>query len=204
MSSSCPETVGVVLAGGRSQRMGQDKALLDLSGQPLAIHVAERLAGQCNTVILNSNSDGAALAPSGFPVIADSFSDYRGPLAGILAALDWMAEHRPEIQWLASVAVDTPFFPQDFVAKLHRVQAQGGAQLVMARSGERHHPVNALWSVALRAELRKTLTENDNLKVGLWMRERGAGFAPWDIEPFDPFLNINTPEDFATAQILAR
>ncbi len=198
-----PETIGVILAGGQSRRMGgQDKARLILDGLPLAAHVAKRLAPQCTRVILNTNSNAADFGAFGVPVIADSFQDYRGPLAGILAALDWMAQHAPSTEWLASIAVDTPFFPEDFVARLHAARLESSAHLVMAHSGARRHPVNALWSVTLREPLRATLLADESRKVGMWMQTQGAAVASWNATPFDPFLNINTPEEFAAVRNL--
>src|SRR3569623_807946 len=107
-------TIGLILAGGLARRMGGgDKALKPRAGRPILAHVIERLRGQCDALLLNANGDPARLAEFGLPVVADSVLDFAGPLAGVLAGLDWVAEHRPQTEWLLSAAADTPFIPGD-------------------------------------------------------------------------------------------
>ena len=200
---SDPLPLGVILAGGLARRMGGgDKPLRRLAGRTILERVVERLAPQCAGLILNANGDPARFAATGLPVVPDDLGDFPGPLAGILAALDWAAANRPDLAFVVSVAADTPFLPRDFVARLDRARAGNPAQVVCAASGGRTHPVDALWPVALRDDLRHPLVELGLRKMGLFAERRGAVTAEWRAEPIDPFLNVNTPEDLAEAEAL--
>jgi molybdopterin-guanine dinucleotide biosynthesis protein A len=120
-----PKTVGVLLAGGLARRMGGgDKPLTKIGGMTILDRVIDIMCPQCEELILNANGDPARFAMTGLPVIADSIPDFAGPLAGVLAALDWTAEHRPDVEWTVSVAADTPFLPHDLVARLHEARDQ--------------------------------------------------------------------------------
>src|SRR3954468_17134550 len=147
-------TIGVLLAGGLARRMGGgDKPLRRLGGRTILERLIARLSPQCDALILNANGDPARFAETGLAVVADTVPDFAGRLAGILAALDWAAMHRPEIADVVSVAADTPFLPRDLVARLHAAREQAGTPLACAQSGGRAHPVNALWRVDLREDL---------------------------------------------------
>src|SRR5690242_7566464 len=145
-----PPTLGVLLAGGLARRMGGgDKPMRTIGGRPILERVIERLRPQCDGLILSANGDPGRFAATGLPVVADTVPDFAGPLAGILAALEWTAAHRPEIGWVVSVAADTPFLPHDLVSRLHAARHVSGEPLACAESGGQAHPVNALWPVAL-------------------------------------------------------
>jgi molybdopterin-guanine dinucleotide biosynthesis protein A len=135
-------------------------------------------------------------------VAADGVPDFAGPLAGVLAALDWAAERRPEIAWVVSAAADSPFLPRDLVSRLHAAREAAGTPLACAESGRRAHPVNALWPVALRENLRRALLDEGLRKIDRWTARRGVALAAWPTEPVDPFFNANTPEDLAEAERL--
>ena len=197
-----PSTIGLILAGGLARRMGGDKALQPLAGRPILAHVVDRLHGQCDDLLLNANGDPARLAGFGLPVVADTVPDFAGPLAGILAGLDWMADHRLRAEWLLSVAVDTPFIPGDLVARLHRARAAAGTPLACAASNGRQHHAIGLWPVALREDLRRVLAAGER-RLGRWTQTHGVAVAEWLAEPIDPFFNVNTPEDLAEAERLA-
>lgn len=198
-----PSTLGLVLAGGLARRMGGgDKPLALLSGQPILAHVIERLRGQCDGLLLNANGDPARFAAFGLPVVADTVPDFAGPLAGILAGLDWLAEYQPKTAWLLSVAGDTPFIPHDLAQRLHETRMAAGTPLASAASaGQAHHAIG-LWPVALRQDLRQTLTAGER-KISRWTQGHGAAVAEWPAEPVDPFFNVNTPEDLREAERLA-
>src|SRR5215212_7527257 len=156
--TSTPPTLGVLLAGGLARRMGGgDKPLRVIAGRTILERAIERLAPQCDGLILNANGDPARFAPLGLPVVPDDVPGFAGPLAGILAALDWAAAHRPTITWVASVAADSPFLPRDFVARLHAARILADVPLACAESGARAYPTNGLWPVALRDDLRHAL-----------------------------------------------
>jgi molybdopterin-guanine dinucleotide biosynthesis protein A len=199
-----PQTLGVVLAGGLARRMGGgDKARIRIRGQTILERVVERLRPQCAGLVLNANAEPERFADTGLSVVADSVPDYPGPLAGILAGLDFAAKLAPEIEWVVSAPSDCPFLPRDLLARLHEARTAAGAQLACARSGERRHPVVALWPVALREDLQRAITNEGARKVDEWFARYAVGFADWPAVPVDPFFNINTPEDAAEAERLA-
>jgi len=199
-----PATLGLVLAGGLARRMGGgDKALIAIGGIPILDRVLERLRPACTGIILNANGDPARFARYGLPVVPDSVPDFAGPLAGILAGLDWAAAHVPDIAWMASAPGDCPFLPHDLVSRLHEARQQAGTPLACARSGEWRHPVAALWPVTLREDLRHALIEEDLRKIEVWTARHGIAIAEWPAQPIDPFFNVNTPADAAQAERLA-
>ncbi len=200
-----PRTVGLVLAGGLARRMGGgDKALIRIGGEAILDRVLAVLRGSCAPIILNANGDPARFARYGLPVIADSVPDFAGPLAGILAGLDWAAAHAPGAEWVVSVPGDCPFLPPDLVNRLHATRAGVGTPLACARSGEWRHPVVGLWRVDLRDDLRQALTVEDLRKIEIWTARHGVAIASWPDQPIDPFFNVNTPDDVATADRVAK
>ena len=201
---SVTPTIGLVLAGGLARRMGGgDKPLTRIGGATILTRVLERLKPQCTRVVLNANGDPARFAETGLPVIPDDVPDFAGPLAGILAGLDWTAAHAPDIAYVASVPGDCPFLPRNVVARLHQARTDSGQPLACARSGEWRHPVVGVWPVALRSDLRHALTKEDLRKIEIWTARHGVALAAWPTEPVDPFFNVNTPEDAVTAEGLA-
>ena len=202
--SKLPPTLGLVLAGGLARRMGGgDKALLKIGNATILDRVLERLAPQCSRVIINANGDPTRFAFTRLTVVADNVPDFAGPLAGVLAALDWAAANMPDIAYVASAPGDCPFLPRDLVARLDGARAAERAPLACARSGEWRHPVVGLWPVALRADLRRALTQEGLHKIEVWTARHGVAIADWPNEPVDPFFNVNTPADAAEAGRIA-
>jgi molybdopterin-guanine dinucleotide biosynthesis protein A len=203
MTEANPATLGLLLAGGLARRMGGgDKPLRTIASRTILAHVIERLGGQCDGLLLNANGDPARFADYGLPVVADGVPDFAGPLAGILAGLDWLAANRPAEQWLVSVAADTPFIPRDLVTRLHAAREAANVPLACAASGGWTHPVIGLWPVALREELRHALTVEDERKIDRWTARHGVVSVEWPTEPVDPFFNANRPDDLAEAERL--
>jgi len=203
MTDISPATLGLLLAGGLARRMGGgDKPLRTIAGRTILAHVIERLSPQCDGLLLNANGDPARFAAYGLPVVADSIPDFAGPLAGILAGLDWLAANRPGAQWLVSVAADTPFIARDLVARLHDARVAANVPLACAASGGWTHPVIGLWPVALREELRHALTVEDERKIDRWTARHGVVSVEWPAVPVDPFFNANRPDDLAEAERL--
>ena len=199
------ETLGVILAGGLARRMGGgDKPMREIGGRTILAHVVERLAPQCDALILNANGDPSRFAPFGLPVVPDTVADNPGPLAGVLAALDWAAENRPRTQWVVSVAGDCPFLPRDLVDRLHEARLRENAELAVAASDGRTHPVIGLWKVSLRRDLRHALVEEDMRKIDRWTARYPLATVEWPTEPVDPFFNANTVEDLSEAERLAK
>ena len=189
------ETAGVVLAGGRSTRMGVDKALAPLAGLPLVAHVAARLAPQVDALFLNANGDAARFAELRCAIVADAAPNTGGgPLAGIAAALRHALSQR--FDWLATAPCDAPFLPLDLVARLAAAAGASGAPLAVAATAAGLEPMFALWSTALADEVAAALAAGEGGPRGL-MTRYGAAEARFDAA--DAFVNLNTPEEFAAA-----
>lgn len=199
-----PPTLGLILAGGLARRMGGgDKAMLEIAGVTILDRVLACLAPQTVGLVINANGDPARFADTGLPVVADSVPDFAGPLAGILAGLDYAATEAPGIEWVASVPGDCPFLPEDLVERLHAARRQSGTPLACARSGDWRHPVAGLWPLALREDLRRAVADEGLRKIEVWTARHGIALAEWPDTPVDPFFNVNTPEDAATAERIA-
>jgi molybdopterin-guanine dinucleotide biosynthesis protein A len=196
-----PPTLGLILAGGLARRMGGgDKALLRIGGVTILERVLDRLRPQCSGIIINANGDPARFAATGLAVVADDVPGFAGPLAGILAGLDWAAAHAPGIAWVASVPGDCPFLPRDLLGRLHAARTEADVPLACAKSGDWRHPVVGLWPVALRQDLRHALVVESLRKIEIWTARHGVALAEWADTPVDPFFNVNTPEDAARAE----
>jgi molybdenum cofactor guanylyltransferase len=190
---------GVLLAGGRGQRMGGgDKFLQPLGGRPLLARVIERAAPQVLGMVISVNGDVGRFAAFALPVAADVVEGFAGPLAGILTGLEWAQAHAPHCALVASFATDTPFVPEDLVARLLAAVAHDQAEIGCACSGGRSHPVFGLWPVALAPALRQALAEGIR-KVDAWTAGYRVADAVFPNKPFDPFFNVNTPEDLEEA-----
>ena len=204
MTTDRTATPCVVLAGGLGRRMGGgDKPMREIGGRAILDHVVERLEPQCDGLLLNANGDPERFARFGLPVVADTVAGYPGPLAGILAALEWTAQNRPGVEWVVSAAGDCPFLPRDLVARLQRARQAEGADLAVAASGGQAHPVIGLWKVALRDDLRRALVEEDLRKIDRWTVRYRLATVSWPGEPVDPFFNANTVDDLHEAERLA-
>jgi molybdopterin-guanine dinucleotide biosynthesis protein A len=208
--------LGVILAGGLATRMGGgDKGLLRVGDASLLDRVCDRLRPQVADMALNANGDPARFADLGLPVITDSIEGFAGPLAGVLAGLDWAAEQGAEV--IVTAAADTPFFPTDLVARLLDAAAgmthplvlattpRTGDELLKSGGGKRinRHPTFGLWPVALRDDLRAALQDGLR-KVVIWTDKHGGREALFGADPFDPFFNVNTPADLKRAEELLR
>lgn len=198
-----PPVIGLLLAGGLSRRMGGgDKTLRPLAGRPVLVHVIERIRPQLQRLCLNANGDPARFAAYGLPVVPDSVEGFAGPLAGVLAGLDWAAQNAPECAWMVSAPTDAPFLPRDLVARLLAPCLRGEADMACAASGGQAHPVVGLWPVSARADLRHALVEEGIRKVDLWTARYRLAPVEFAVEPVDPFFNANRPEDLAEAERL--
>jgi molybdenum cofactor guanylyltransferase len=197
------KVVGLLLAGGQSRRMGGgDKGLRPLDGISLLERVVERLRPQVAALVLNANGDPARFAEFGLPVVPDSVPDFAGPLAGVLAGLDWTAAHHIDSAFIVSVATDAPFLPTNLVARLAEELEAANADLACAVSGGRAHPVFGLWPVRLREDLRRAVLEEGIRKVDQWTARHKLVAVPFPDGPVDPFFNANRPEDLALAATL--
>jgi len=197
------KVAGVILAGGQSSRMGGgDKSLMDLGGQTILARVISRLAPQVEGLALNANGDPERFAGYGLPVVADSIEGYAGPLAGVLAGMDWA--HSQGAEYIVTAAADTPFFPDHLLVALQMAQESEGTPLVMAITPDpvrkfARHPTFGLWSVGLRDDLRGAL-KGGVRKVVQWTEPHGCAEMVFNFDGGDPFFNVNTPEDMAVAR----
>jgi molybdopterin-guanine dinucleotide biosynthesis protein A len=181
---------------------GGDKPLLTLKGRTLLEHVSMRLSPQCEGLVLNANGDPARFGKMALAIVPDSLPDHPGPLAGILAGLEWAALRLPATEWIVSVPGDTPFIPMDLVQRLHEAREAAGRPLACAASGSRVHFAVGLWPVRLRQDLRHALTVRETRSIRDWVTLHGFAQASWPTEPIDPFFNINAPEDWVRANAL--
>ena len=195
--------IGVILAGGQARRMGGgDKGRLQLGSKSLLDHVCNRLEAQVAGLALNTNGNPDRFSDLGLPVVADSIGGFVGPLAGVLAGLDWA--HAQGKTLIVTVAADTPFFPLDLVTRLLTAGDGMAAPLVLAatRDGDGktwRHPTFGLWPVSLRHDLRGHL-EAGLRKVIQWSDKHQGRQTVFETVPFDPFFNINNPEDLKCAE----
>lgn len=178
------EITGVILAGGRSSRMGQDKGLVVVKGIPLFVHIAKRLAPQVSAILVSSNQNQPRYAEH-YPTIGDLIPDFAGPLSGMLAAL--LAS---DTEWIACVPCDVPDFPDDLVQRLW--QNKDRAPAVYATDSERAHPALCLLNKSLIPNLKEYL-ERGERKVMLFLAQCGARQVMFDHA--GDFANLNTPAD---------
>ena len=199
-----PPAIGAILAGGLARRMaGANKAMLDIGGSTVLARLIARLSPGVGRMVLNTNGDPGLFAGLGLTVIADSLPDHPGPLAGILAALEWATAQGSGTEWVVTVPCDTPFLPTDLAERLHAARIRDGAVLACAASAGRTHPVAALWPVILAPALRQAIVEQGVRKVSRFTDRYSRSIANWGTDPVDPFFNVNTSEDLAEAQRLA-
>lgn len=186
----------VIIAGGKSSRMGKEKAFMLLQGKPLLTHIVERLLPPCDTVVVNANGDASRFAQFALDVIPDLITEAGTPLAGLHAALAYGRDNRYDA--ILTVPSDAPFLPRDLCTRLISDQKAN----VAAACGQTHF-LTGLWSTDLVSNLEYALRSHDLRRAQDWVRMSDAGTAEWPCEPFDPFFNINTPEDLAEAERIA-
>ncbi|NZD62332.1 molybdenum cofactor guanylyltransferase [Rhizobium sp. WYCCWR 11290] len=192
------DIAGVVLAGGRSQRMGRDKAGVMLGAESLLRHVLTRLSQQIPLVAVNADT-----AAEDVPVVPDLFPGKAGPMAGIHAAMVYAAR-LPSITHVATVSVDCPFFPADLVARL-AATVEHPSQIAIAASEGRSHPVFGLWPVTLAADLETWIATDQKRRVRDFLLRHDVTEVAFPLHPtraslLDPFFNINTPDDLVEAE----
>lgn len=206
LMSGTHKIAGVILSGGRSSRMGGgDKCLLEVDGQNLLTRAVERIEPQVDLLAINANGDPQRFSAFGLTVIPDTVPGFAGPLAGILAAMAW-AENSG-FSSVVTVAGDTPFFPKDLVSRLVQARSDVSKRIAVASSGQRRHPVFALWPAALRPSLEAHLRQPHVGRVDAFIMANPHVVVEFEIvgkSAFDPFFNINTPDDLVEAGRLAR
>ena len=195
--------VGILLAGGLARRMGGgDKCLRLLGGETILSRIISVVAPQVEVLALNANGDPDRFASYGLPVVADTIEGNAGPLAGVLAGMEWAAKHYPNCPWVMTVPTDAPFLPNDLVSRMRGAVTEERSDLACAASGDRTNPVCGLWPVRLREALREAMTAEDIRKVDVWTGRYSLSIIEFSNDPFDPFFNTNRPEDLVRAESL--
>ena len=193
--------VGIILAGGLARRMGGgDKCLLPLAGKTLLQRTIDRAQPQVHQLLLNANGNSLRFARTRLPVIADLFPNNLGPLAGIHAGFNWMQTKAPQAEWLISFASDTPFFPANLVEELLAAAQTASTKLAVATSKLNAHPVFALWHISLKPEIEAQLKTAEAPRLQDWMKAHNPVEVDFNADAYDPFFNINTPQDLYAAE----
>lgn len=197
--------IGVILAGGLARRMGGgDKCLLPLVGKTLLQRTIERTQPQVNTLLLNANGNNLRFARTRLTVVADRYPHNPGALAGVHASLCWMRDNCPKHSWLVSVPSDTPFLPTNLVAQLYHAATEKQTYLAIATSRGRVHPTFALWNIALLDQIEQMLNAGESPRLQAWVDQQNAAYVEFLADAYDPFFNINTPQDLYAAEPLAK
>jgi molybdopterin-guanine dinucleotide biosynthesis protein A len=192
---------GVLLAGGLSRRMGGgDKCLRMLAGQTILSRIVAVIRPQVEVLILNANGDPRRFSNFKLPVVADTVKGNVGPLAGVLAGMEWAESNHPECKWLATVPTDAPFLPPDLISQMQQAILAEGSDMACAASGGRNHPVCGLWPIRLRGALREAMIVDEIRKVNRWTGHYSLSVIDFPSKRFDPFFNTNRPEDLAQAE----
>jgi len=197
--------LGVILAGGQSTRFGGGhKFLSEMNGKPLINHIIERVDSQTGQLIINTNDPTSEIVDLGLPVVVDSIRGHIGPLAGVLAGMEWALKNVPNCKWIVSYPSDSPFIPFDFVSRLLAKATNENLDVVCAASGSRIHPVCGLWNVHLCSDLRTAIIEEKARKIDLWTSTKRSSIVTFSNKPYDPFFNINNRADLVHAEKILR
>lgn len=195
---------GLILAGGQARRMGGgDKCLLPLAGKSLLQRTIERAQPQVAHLILNANGNSLRFARSKLPVVPDLSEEFKGPLAGVHAGLNWMKNTYPDHQWLMSIASDSPFFPDDLAQRLLDAAIQNHVHIAVAESNHQIHPTFALWHVSLLDKLEAVVKQDQVPSMQSWIETQKMIKVDFANTRYDPFFNINTPQDLYNAENIA-
>lgn len=200
---SSQSVCGLILAGGLARRMGGgDKCLLPLCGKSLLQRTIERAQPQVNHLFLNANGNSLRFARSKLPVVPDQVGEFKGPLAGIHAGLCWMRDADPDQEWMMSFASDTPFFPIDLVQKLTDAVQQHSVLIGVAKSKQQLHPTFAIWHASLIDKIEETLHQDTIPSLQTFIQSQKMISVEFESQDYDPFFNINTPQDLYTAETI--
>ncbi len=193
--------IGVILAGGLARRLGNiDKALVKIDATTLLDRAITNLEKQCSQIIINANGNPDRFESTNKPIVADTIEGHAGPLAGVLAAMQWVQQNEPQTKWIATLPVDTPFAPDDFARKLLLETTKTNADMACTSSNGRHHPVVGLWPVDLADQLKQAMMKEDMRKVDLWTARYKLTIVDFEVGQYDPFFNINRPADIEKAE----
>jgi len=198
-----PPISAVILAGGAARRLGGgDKPLRTIAGKSILDWIIGRIEPQVQFLAISANGDPTRFASYALPVLPDLVPDL-GPMAGIASAMEWAKKTNPAASHVLLVSGDTPFLPPDLVERLSIVTALNASQIVAASSSGKIHPTIALWPLAAMPMIKKALSEKKGRRVSDWLSILNHHSVEWDHDLFDPFFNVNTPEDLQEAEKIA-
>ncbi len=189
--------IGAIIAGGRSSRMGgREKAFLELASKPVILHVIEQFEPQVDQLVINANGDPARFSEFGLDILPDALTSLTTPLAGLHAALKFTKSVAAEV--LVTVPSDTPFLPFNLAVKLLEKAVVRGAAI--AASGDQEHYIIGAWKTELLDDLESAIARDNLFRVKDWVNRASAQRVAWPVEPYDPFFNVNAPEDLRIAE----
>ena len=190
--------LGVVLAGGKSLRFGEDKSQVKLNNKSLIDHILSEILTEFKELLIVSNNSIKFNKSENISVISD-FKNNLGPLGGVLTAMKWIKDNNKDYQWISTFPTDTPFFKNQILKDFHdKINLKNG-KLFFIKSNNTRHNIFGLWSIDLADKLEKDL-ENGDRKVEDWANKVGVNIIDMQFEKNDPFFNINTKEDLEKAK----
>tara|TARA_B100001765_G_scaffold44962_1_gene25960 strand:- start:10 stop:621 length:612 start_codon:yes stop_codon:yes gene_type:complete len=191
--------IGIILAGGKSSRFGEDKSNIKLGNKTLLDHTVDRIEKEFSEVLIISNNKKHNYKNEKIYTVKDCIEGQLGPLVGILTAMKWVKENKKNYKWIASFPCDTPFFDIRLISKLKLKTKATSKKLIFLNSDKKRHNIFGLWSMDLIETLEKDI-KNSFRKVEIWADKVGYESININTEKFDRFLNINTKEDFEKAK----
>ena len=191
--------LGVVLAGGKSKRFGEDKNQIKLGDKTLLEHVLSKINNKFEEILIVSSHNLEIKKSENITIIPDCFDDF-GPLAGVLSSMKWIKENQKQYKWVATFPSDTPFFETSIIEEYKKKIKLNESLLYFVKSNNKRHNIFGLWSINLLKTLENDLIKNKFRKVEEWANKIGLKTIDVVIKKFDPFFNINTKEDFEEAK----
>ena len=188
--------LGVILAGGKSNRFGEDKSKVKLNDKTLLEHTFNKIKSKFDKIVIVSNSK----SQNNYITITDCIDGQLGPLVGVLSAMKWIKKNNYSYKWIATFPCDTPFFDISLVDKFVEASKKNDSMLYFAKSGEKRHNIFGLWSLKLLENLETDIIKNNHRKVEKWANKIGVKTIDILYKEIDPFFNINTKEDLAEAE----
>ena len=190
--------LGVVLAGGKSLRFGEDKSQVKLNNKSLIDHILSEILTEFKELLIVSNNSIKFNKSEKISIIGD-FKNNLGPLGGVLTAMKWIKDNNKDYQWISTFPTDTPFFKNQILKDFHDKISLKNGKLFFIKSNNTRHNIFGLWSIDLADKLEKDL-ENGDRKVEDWANKIGVNIIDMQFEKNDPFFNINTKEDLEKAK----
>ena len=191
--------LGIILAGGKSSRFGEDKSTAKLGDKTLLDHTVNKIENEFNEILVISNNKEFNFKNNKIHVVEDCIEGQLGPLVGILTAMKWVKKNNKNYKWIASFPCDTPFFDMKFISELKIKIKETSKKLIFLNSDKKRHNIFGLWSVDLIETLEEDI-KNGLRKVELWADKIGCENINISEEKFDRFLNINTKKDLEKAK----